>query len=86
MTARPARSLTPPKGRPTPPRDPVASRRFDTATLEWIAVGGLVVALIAVAAWFARDQESRNIHGGGGHSSAVTVVEPPGDAALDAAA
>jgi hypothetical protein len=69
MTDRAARSLTPPKGRPTRSRDHLGPQRRDAATLEWILVGVVIAALIAVAAWFARDQQPRNIHGG------ATVVQ-----------
>ena len=77
--------MTAPKGRPTPPRDALEPRRFDTVTLEWVVVGLIVAGIIAVAAYFARDQQPSNIHGGGGNSSGVVVDEPVVDL-LDSAA
>lgn len=57
-------ATTAPKGRPTPPRNDVGRPR-DTVTLQWVAVGVGLVAVVAVLVWVGRDWGVRPVHGGG---------------------
>jgi hypothetical protein len=64
-TAKHSKALTPPKGRATPTRDREPSAWADRwVTLQWAALGLLVVAVVVVAIYIGADQEPRPLHGG----------------------
>lgn len=59
-----SKTTTPPKGRPTPKRDPhVGNGRSRRALYGWIAVALLIAAIIGVAIYVGADQEIRPLQG-----------------------
>ena len=64
-TDRPGKGYTPPKGRHTSAQDEIdeKSPRI-SSTVEWIAVGVVMVGVLVVAFMFASGSDSTNPHGG----------------------
>jgi hypothetical protein len=58
-----SKMTTPPKGRPTPKRNPQVGGRSRRALYGWIAVALLIAAIIGVAIYVGADQEIRPFQG-----------------------
>jgi hypothetical protein len=70
------RSMTPAKGRPTPTRAEALPVRRNTATLQWVVLGVVMLGLVAGLIYVGGDWGSSPAHGGfGGGHGAPNIVE-----------